>query len=100
MKHLKVGEKAHRVVLLKNFGRHDWTIDEVLVVDQHQWLGTIFDSGQRFMSAWHGELHATREEALDYVRDALQARIAGASDSAERNSIYAAIAKTRITSLA
>jgi hypothetical protein len=100
MRHLKVGSKAYRVVLLRNLGQHDWQITEVLVVDQHQWIGTLFDSGHRIMSALHGELHETREEALDYVRDAMTARIKTAADETERYSIYSAIAKTRIESLA
>lgn len=62
MKHLKEGSTAWRIGRFRD-------ISPVRVVLQHDTLGTFFDTGRRVMQAWHGELHATREEAEQYVAE-------------------------------
>lgn len=67
MKHLKTGTYVVRANVYANHGIPEYSFDRVRVVLQHETLGTFFDSGSRYMNAWHGELHETEEEAIQHI---------------------------------
>lgn len=67
MKHLSVGSVAVRANVFLNHGIPEYSLEPVRVVLQHDSLGTFFDTGKRFMSAWHGELHETEAEARQHL---------------------------------
>lgn len=66
MKHLPENSVAYKV----DRAGGGASIRQVRIVLQHPTLGAFFDDHGRAVQAWHGELHATREEAQRYAADA------------------------------